>query len=150
MTKDKLISELIRLIKFFIIGGVGMLINLGLLYAFTEWCGFYYMISAIIAGVINVAINYLANHYWSFSDRNDIHVIKGFIKFNIVMVFYLIVYYGILYLLTEFVFKDFSFYFIKGYLVSSIVATGIATLPKYYLSFAWIWKNEGDIGEKEV
>ena len=139
--------EFVRLTKFFIIGGAGMLINLGLLYVFTEWCGLHYMISAIIAGIINVVINYLLNHYWSFSDRNDIHVMKGFVKFNIVMIFYLIVYYAILYLLTEFVFRDFSFYFVKGYLISSVVATGVATFPKYYLSFVWIWKIEEKVND---
>ena len=135
-------KEIFRLLKFAFVGGGGMLINLALLYVFTEFCGFYYMISAIVAGIINVTINYVLNYYWSFSDRNDIHVIKGFVKFNIVMIFYLIVYYVILYVLTEFVFKDFSFYFVKDYLISSILATGIATVPKYLLSFFWVFAEE--------
>lgn len=132
--------EIIRLIKFFIVGGIGMLISLALLYFFTEICGFYYMISAIIAGLINTTYNYLANSWWSFSDRKT-NLTLGYVKFVVVMIVYLLVYYALLYVLTEFVFKDFSFYFIKGYLVSSILATGIATVPKYALSFFWVWKK---------
>lgn len=133
--------EIWRLIKFFIIGGFGMLLNLGLLYFFTEFCGLYYMLSAIIVSSITITYNYFANHFWSFSDRNN-DLTSGFAKFVIVMLMYFVVYQSLLYLLTELVFKSMSFYFVKEYMISSLVATGLATVPKYFLCLTWIWKKK--------
>jgi len=132
--------EIIRLVKFLVVGGTGMLVSLGLLFLFTEIFGFYYMVSAILVGLINTTFNFFANHWWSFSDRNDISLKYGYAKFIMVMILYFAVYYVMLYILTEFVFKSFSFYFMKDYMLSSLCATVIATIPKYILCFVWVWK----------
>jgi putative flippase GtrA len=134
--------EIIRLIKFLFVGGVGMLINLGLLFLFTEIFGFYYMISAIIAAFINVTYNFLANRFWSFSDRDNVSLISGYTKFVVTMGLYSIVYYILLYVLTEFVFDNFSFYFVKGYMISAILSTIVATVPKYIMCFAWVFPKK--------
>ena len=126
-----------------------MLINLGFLFLFTEIFDFYYMISAVVAGVINVTYNFVANNFWSFSDRNDIHFMSGYMKFIAVMVLYFAVYYGMLYVFTEFFLKDWSFYFVKGYIISSVLSTILATAPKYYLCFVWVWKNDNGDNHNE-
>jgi len=141
--------EIIRLIKFLFVGGVGMLINLGLLFTFTEIWGLYYMFSAIIAGFINVTYNFFANRFWSFSDRDNVDLISGYMRFIVTMGLYFIVYYVLLYSLTEFVFSNFSFYFIKGYIISAILSTIVATIPKYVICFVWVFpKKSGDKNEK--
>ena len=134
--------EIIRLIKFFLVGGAGMLINLGLLFLFTEMFGFYYMMSAILVGLINTTFNFFANRFWSFYDRDNISLVSGYARFVVTMGLYLIVYFGLLYILTEFVFGDFSFYFIKGYMISSILSTIVATVPKYIICFVWVFAEK--------
>jgi putative flippase GtrA len=130
--------EIIRLIKFLLVGGTGMLINLGLLFVFTEIFGLYYMISAIIAGFLNVTYNFFANRFWSFADR-DVSLVSGYMKFIVTMGLYFVVYAGSLYFLTEFVFGSFSFYFVKGYMISAILSTIVATIPKYVMCFIWVF-----------
>lgn len=138
-------SSIVRLMKFFLVGGVGMLINFVLLFVFTEFFGWYYMLSAVVVGLLNTTYNFFANHFWSFSDRNDINVTSGYAKFATVMVIYFITYQIMLYVFTEFVFKDWSWYFVKDYMISAIVATGLSTIPKYLLCMLWVWKKEETI-----
>lgn len=134
--------EILRLIRFFLVGGTGLLINLGFLFLFTEIFGLHYMISAIIAGFSSVTYNFFANRFWSFSDRKDVNLIYGYIKFKITMIVYSIVYYVLLYVFTEFIFRDFSFYWLKGYMLSSILSTGMATIPKYIMCSRWIFRQK--------
>lgn len=134
--------EIIRLIKFLIVGGVGTLISLGLLTLFTEVFGFYYMISAVLSSFIGVSYNYLANNYWSFSDKKNKDMKAGYRKFIVVMILYFVVYYLLLYLFAEFIFKDFIFYFVKGYMMAAALAIIMSTIPKYLLSLLWVWKDE--------
>jgi putative flippase GtrA len=130
--------EIIRLMKFLIVGGTGMLVNLGLLFLFTEIFGLYYMISAMIAGFLTVTYNFFANNFWSFADR-DVSLVSGYTRFVITMGLYFIVYYVLLYVFTEFVFGNFSFYFVKGYMISAILSTIVATIPKYIMCFWWVF-----------
>jgi putative flippase GtrA len=130
--------EIIRLMKFLIVGGTGMLVNLGLLFLFTEIFGLYYMISAMIAGFLTVTYNFFANNFWSFADR-DVSLVSGYTRFVITMGLYFIVYYVLLYVFAEFVFGSFSFYFVKGYMFSAILSTIVATIPKYIMCFWWVF-----------
>jgi putative flippase GtrA len=130
--------EIIRLMKFLIVGGTGMLVNLGLLFLFTEIFGLYYMISAMIAGFLTVTYNFFANNFWSFADR-DVSLVSGYTRFVITMGLYFIVYYVLLYVFAEFVFGNFSFYFVKGYMISAILSTIVATIPKYIMCFWWVF-----------
>jgi len=136
------ISSIVRLMKFILVGGAGILINFGLLFAFTEFFGWYYMLSAVAAGLLNTTYNFFANHFWSFSDRNDINVVSGYAKFTTVMIVYFIAYQMMLYVFTEFIFKGWSLYFVKDYMISAIVATVLSTIPKYLLCLVWVWKKE--------
>ena len=133
---------MIRLVKFLIIGGTGVAINLGLLALLTEIFGLYYMLSAVIVSFFGIAYNYLANNFWSFSDRKNNDMASGFGKFLTVMIMYSIIYYGGLYLFTELILKDFVFFIIKGYMIAAVLAIVIATIPKYVLCFLWVWKHE--------
>jgi len=53
-------------IKFLIVGGIGMGINLGFLWIFTEVGHIYYILSSALAIVIATVWNYLCNNYWTF------------------------------------------------------------------------------------
>lgn len=138
---NKFRSEIFRAIKFLIVGGTGMLVSVMLLFLLTEIFGFYYMVSALIVGLINTTYNYFMNNYWSFSDRKNTEMKAGYGRFVVVMILYFVLYYSTLYVFTEWLLKDFSFYFIKGYMISAVFATVIATFPKYLLCWVWVWKK---------
>jgi putative flippase GtrA len=130
-----------RLVKFLVVGGIGVLINIGLLALFTEIFGFHYMFSAIVVALIVVTYNYFANNYWSFYDRKNMDMKTGYKRFAIVMIAYSVIYYVSLYLFTELFFRDFSFYFVKGYMISAVFSIIVATIPKYTICYFWVWKS---------
>lgn len=57
-----------KYVKFFIISIASLLINLVLLYFFTDILGVYYMFSQILAIAVALWINFLGNKLWTFKD----------------------------------------------------------------------------------
>ena len=127
------LMEFTRFAKFLIAGVVGLGINTGFLFVFTDWIGLFYLISAIIAGAINVTINYFWNNYWAFSDRENSNHALGLGKFYLATGIETGIYFGLLILFTE----VFGIY----YLLSSIIAIAIRLPVKYFLCLRWVFSQ---------
>lgn len=56
----------LEVLRFLIAGGSCLLLELGLLYGFTEWAGLHYLYSAALAFSISVLVNYWICRYWVF------------------------------------------------------------------------------------
>ena len=68
-------------IKYYAVGGSGVLVNLGILYALTDFAGFLYMASQVIAISVSISSNFLFNRFWTFSgsiedQRNSVMYLK--------------------------------------------------------------------------
>jgi len=59
-----------KMLKFLLVGGVGIGVNLGLLAFFTEVAGIWYMLSAVLGILIATMWNFAMNNLWTFGDRN--------------------------------------------------------------------------------
>ncbi len=72
-TFNENISENIfnRYIKFFAVSTFALLINLMILYLFTEFLRIYYMASQIIAIALSLWINFFFNKLWTFKRYNS-------------------------------------------------------------------------------
>ena len=80
-------GEILRFIKFGLVGGFGMLVNLGLLWLLTERFGMFYLLSATLAIELSIFSNFILNDLWTFHDRGEKGVknaFKRFLKFNLV------------------------------------------------------------------
>jgi len=53
-------------LKYYFVGGCGMLLNLIMLWFFTEVIGLYYMVSAAVAILISATSAFLINRIWTF------------------------------------------------------------------------------------
>jgi len=62
-------SQINRLIKFGIVGVSGVLVNMAILWLFTETLGIYYLISSILAIFLAMLNNFFWNNRWTWSDR---------------------------------------------------------------------------------
>lgn len=60
----------IQIVRYFFSGGVAFLVDAGLLYVLTEFCGVYYLVSSIISFSIGLIITYLFSIFWVFDNRN--------------------------------------------------------------------------------
>lgn len=55
-----------EVLRFLLAGGSCLLLELGLLYGFTEWAGMHYLYSAALAFSVSVLVNYWICRYWVF------------------------------------------------------------------------------------
>lgn len=125
---------MLRLFKFSLVGGIGAVSLLGLMFLFTDILGLYYMISAVISGIIITSYNYFVNNYWTFGDRSNGGTVIGGSKFLAVSILYHGFYYPSLYLFTSVLNIH--------YLISVIIVTIIGFLLKYFLCYVWVWRKE--------
>jgi dolichol-phosphate mannosyltransferase len=65
---------LARYMKFALIGGIGALINLTILWTSVEVFGIYYLIAAVLAFVIADTNNFIWNRWWTFRSKGKVHI----------------------------------------------------------------------------
>ena len=129
-------GEMARFLKFGLVGGSGVLVNLGLLWVFTEQAGLHYVLSAVIAIETSIITNFLLNNFVTFSDRRPSGR-KGFFgnmaKFNLVSLGGLLINLAILTLLTE----------VAGlfYMLSNLFGIAGATFWNFFVNNWWTWKD---------
>lgn len=126
--------EVKQFIKFFLIGGIGTSINLLILYLLTEFAGFYYMLSAIIAFMVGATINFIINKRWTFLERIREDFLIKYSKYFFISIVALLGNLLILYILTEFA----GFY----YVISQFLAASVSFLVNFFGSKKWIFKTK--------
>ena len=128
-------GELLRFIKFCLVGLSGVGVNMGLLWLLTERAGLPYLLSAAIGIETSIISNFVLNDFFTFSDRRSPTIkstMKRLLKFNLVSIAGLAINLGTLWLLTE-VFRMY-------YLVSNLFGIALATLWNYGVNTYWTWK----------
>lgn len=54
--------------KYYLVGAIGVFVNLGILYALKEYVGLWYLASSAIAIYVSMTTNFLLNKAWTFND----------------------------------------------------------------------------------
>ena len=134
----KLISsaEIVRFIKFGIVGGSGSVVNMGFLWLFTEVVGWYYLVSAVFAIALAMINNFIWNDIWTWRGRGK----PGKQAFFIRMIKFCLVAslagyvgnLGVLWILTHF--------FHLHYMISNIFGIAVGTIINYFLNNIWTFK----------
>ena len=127
---------MVRFIKFCLVGGSGTLLNMGLLWLFTEFAGFPYLISAVIGIETSIITNYILHSYITFADRRASSrkiFFKRLLKYNLASLGGMAINIGVLWLLTE----------VAGlyYLLSHLCGIALSTLWRYFISLKWAWQQ---------
>lgn len=129
--------DVLRLVKFCLVGLSGVFVGLGTLKFFTDVVGIHYVASALIAQVTSVTSNFALNRVWTFADRPKentlLNIAREWFKYLISSSMALGVNLGVLALLTE----VFGLY----YLLSSLCAIAVATPLNFLVSNYWVWKH---------
>ncbi len=58
-----------KVLRFIIAGSIGAATDLVLLYFFTDIIGLWYVLSSIIAFLVALAVSFVLQKFWTFSDR---------------------------------------------------------------------------------
>ena len=133
-------GEFARFVKFCLVGGSGVLVNMGLLWLLTEKAGLFYALSSVFAIETSIITNYLLNYFVTFKDR-QVPGAKSFlvrlVKFNLVSLGGLVINLGILSFFTEIV----GFH----YMLSNLIGIAGATLWNYFVNNWWTWKDSNPV-----
>lgn len=125
-----------RFLKFCIVGGSGILVNMSLLWFFTEKLGAYYIISSMISIETSIITNFFFNDTWTWKSvtSNGIRerLWRG-LQFNLICALGAIINMIILYSLTEFL----NIY----YLISNIIGITVVVFWNFYVNDKVTWKH---------
>ena len=75
-----------QIIKFRFVGGTAFVIDAGLLFLLTEFCGIHYLISGMISFTASVIYNYILSVKWVFDAKKDANKTQEFIVFIVLSV----------------------------------------------------------------
>lgn len=137
-------GELLRFLKFCLVGFSGVGVNLGMLWLLTEKAGLFYILSAAIGIEISIISNFILNNFFTFTDRRR-HGIGEFfrhlLRFNAVSLVGVGINLGTLWLLTS----------VAGlyYLLSNCVGITLATLWNYLVNNWWTWEWTAKAGHRK-
>ena len=130
-----MIFEFRRFFKFAVVGGSGVVVNLGLLWILTEFAGLFYLYSALISIEASIISNFMLNEHWTFRDRRQKHIsmFRRGVKFNIVSIAGMLINMAVLYVFTEFA----GLY----YMYSEMLGIVAAFLWNYFINLYWTWNS---------
>ena len=60
----------LQLFRYIFVGGTAFVVDFFFLYFFSDICGIYYLISAVLSFIISVLVNYLMSTKWVFNQAN--------------------------------------------------------------------------------
>lgn len=126
-------KRLEELIKFGIVGGSGVLVNMGLLFVLTRYLSVRLEIASVIAIETSILSNFFLNNLWTFSKR-DTHVpfwVRLF-RYHLVTGLAGIVNYLVLLLLV----KTLGLHD----MLSNLIGIAFGTIINYSLNSLWTWR----------
>ncbi|MDD4874080.1 MAG: GtrA family protein, partial [Dehalococcoidales bacterium] len=141
-------GELLRFIKFAIVGGSGVIVNYGLYWILTRFAGFTPIDDAAMGGILSgnlamlmgietsIITNFTLNNFFTFSDRNTQGIgafFKRLINFNLICLVGGLIQIGVANLFAV----VFGFYD----LLSVLIGIGVAFLWNYLVNNFWTWKR---------
>ena len=110
-----------QFLKFAFVGFIGTLLNLAVLFTFTEFFGLYYIFSALIAFIVADTNNFILNKVFTFRERLRHKTAHKFGKFVLVSIAAICVNLTFLYIFTEF----FGLYYIFSEIAAICIAMSI-------------------------
>ena len=130
-------EKLEEFLKFAIVGGSGVIVNMGCFFLITRYAGLKIEYASPIAIEISILTNFFLNNIWTFRRRNTkVGLASRILRYNLVTGLAGLVNYGILLLLA----KMFGVHDLIANLIGIIVGTFI----NFFLNSFWTWRIKTD------
>lgn len=117
LLKNKTNNTLIQLFRYTFVGGIAFIFDFGSLYILTEYYNIYYLISAAIAFLLGLTINYFLSIVWVFQKRSIESKYMEFIVFALIGIFGLVLNGLIIWFFTEIV----NIHYMYSKLISTVI-----------------------------
>lgn len=82
--KEKTDNTLIQFFRYIFVGGIAAIVNIGMLYVFTEVLHIYYLFSNILSFTLGLIVNYFLSKKLVFQEEKDINKINEFAIYTII------------------------------------------------------------------
>lgn len=120
-----------QLFVYGIVGGLAFVADYGSLWVLTEYCHLHYLVSAALAFIIGLMVNYILSTAWVFTERRYNNIILEIILFSIIGIIGLLFNELLIYFIVEFL----SMHYMFGKIVSTIVVFFWNFFARKYLLF---------------
>jgi dolichol-phosphate mannosyltransferase len=130
-------EKLEEFLKFALVGGSGVIVNMGGFFILTRWVGLKIEIASPIAIEISILTNFLLNNIWTFRKRNtNVGLASRILRYHLVTGLAGLVNYGILLLLAR--------VFGVHDLIANLIGIIVGTFINFFLNSLWTWRIKAE------
>ena len=130
-------EKLEEFLKFAMVGGSGVVVNMGCFFILTRYAGLKIEFASPIAIEISILSNFLLNNIWTFRKRNTkVGLASRILRYHLVTGLAGVVNYGILLLLA----KVFGIHD----LISNLIGIIVGTFINFFLNSLWTWRIKAE------
>jgi dolichol-phosphate mannosyltransferase len=123
----------LKILKFGIVGGSGVVVNMGLLYILTTYFNIDYKISSFFAIETSIITNFLLNNYWTWQDQSEKKFSVKIMQYHIsVGIAAILANWLLLVFLTEVV----GIY----YMISNLIGIAVGTALNFVINDLWTFR----------
>ena len=107
---------------YYLVGGIGVLVNLGILYALKEYVGLWYLASSAISIYVSMTTNFILNKAWTFKDTMVKHsTLFMYFKFIGISIIGMLVQLGLNYIFVN----NMQMYYLVAAFIYIVIASGV-------------------------
>jgi len=125
LLKNNTNNTFIQLFRYTFVGGFAFIFDFGSLYILTEYLNIYYLVSAAVAFLLGLSINYFLSVIWVFGKRSVKSKYVEFVIFALIGIFGLALNELIIWFFTEVVNIH--------YLYSKLISTALVYLWNFFI-----------------
>ena len=107
----------LQFFRYIFVGGTAFVVDFFFLYFFSDICGIYYLISAVLSFIISVLVNYIMSTRWVFNQDNIGNKVLEFNLFILISTIGLVFTEILLYFFTDIV----GLYYLVSKIIASII-----------------------------
>ncbi|MGD9488623.1 MAG: GtrA family protein [Calditrichaceae bacterium] len=124
-----------HLLKFSIVGSSGVLVNMFVLYALTEYFKIYYMVSSIIAIELSILANFTLNEAWTWADRKKSGNYSRIVRYHLSVGIAAVLANGVLLVVLTEIFDIY-------YLISNLIGIAAGMLLNFVINDLWTFAGD--------
>ncbi|MDR0830800.1 MAG: GtrA family protein [Prevotellaceae bacterium] len=130
--KNKTENFYIQFLRFAITGIIGFVVDFGVLYALTEFCGWHYLLSATLGFVCGLIATYFLSVFWVFDKRRFNNAFSEFALFAVISGIGLLLNLFLMWFCTEII----DFHYLISKIISSVLVMFWNFFARKYILFS--------------
>jgi dolichol-phosphate mannosyltransferase len=126
-----------KAVRYILSGAIATATDLALLYMFTEFLGWWYLWSVIVAFILANIVSFLLQKYWTFEERSTADAPRQFTRYLIISITNSGINTGIVYVLVTTL--------ATPYLIAQVIAAAILALTSFFIYRRFVFYRKNPI-----